>query len=128
MTYTATEIQSFTAQIDNVVFTNEEQYYAVQRILDRIENNYTPDTLIHFPDNFIKDIAQEIEQIWYKYPEVSYQDILDALVINYETGEIEEYDTELKDLVILSEYDTYWFDYINNKLQNGEYTFKLEMN
>ena len=126
MTYIATEIQGFIAQINNVRFTNEEQYDAVQKILDRIENNYTLDTLIHFPDNFIKDIASEIKEMWRKYPEVSYQDILDALRINYEDGEIDEYDTELKDLVISSEYNTYWFDYINNKLRNGEYTFTLE--
>lgn len=128
MTYIATEIQGFIAQINNVRFTNEEQYDAVQRILDRIETNYTPNILIHFSDDFIKDIASEIKEIWHKYPEVSYQDILDALRINYEIGEIDECDTELKDLVILSEYDTYWFDYINNKLRNGEYTFKLEAN
>ena len=128
MTYTATKIQSFTAQINNVRFTNEEQYYAVQRILDRIETNYTPNTLIHFSDDFIKDIASEIKEIWRKYPEVSYQDILDALRINYEDGEITEYDINLNDLVISSEYNTYWFDYINNKLRNGKYTFKLEVN
>lgn len=127
MTYTARNIQGFMAQINNVVFTNEEQYYAVQNILDRIEMNYTPNILIHFSDDFIKEIAFEIKEMWIEYPEVSYQDILDALRINYEDGEIDECDTELKDLLILSEYNTYWFDHINNKLRNGEYTFTLEV-
>ena len=122
--YYAKEITKFQGKLNNVELNDEYQYEAVQKILDEIEDIYRNrndfESELYFPDNFISDVASELEKMYSEYEnETSYPEIA------YEVSNDLWFEKEdLSDLTISYMRMKQWFTQINNHLVNQRYDFK----
>lgn len=124
MVYYARDLTKFQGKLNNIELNDEYQFEAVQKILDEIEDIYHNrndfESQIYFPDDFISDLASELEKLYSKYSrETSYPEIA------YEVSNDLWFEKEdLSDLSISYMRMKQWFTQINNHLVNQKYDFK----
>lgn len=122
MTFTCSQEQTFKGKINNVEITDQNQYWAVIMILQQIETIYKTENQfeseIHFPDDFIEDLADGLEQCHLKWSEDTYDKIADHITSNiwFENNNLVDLKFEY--------YDDLRFDTVNYNLENEFYDFK----
>lgn len=125
MAFTYSQEQTFKGKINNVEINDQNQYWAVIKILQHIEqiyeidNNFQGD--IYLPDIFIEELADDLEQCQLKYTEDSYDQIADHI-----TSNIWFEDDTLVDLEFSYYDDKRFFETINDSLANKTYDFKTK--
>lgn len=123
MTFICHQEQTFKGKINNVEITDQKQYWAVITVLQQIEIIYETENHfkdeIHFPDDFIEELADSLEQCQLKYTEDSYSQIADHITYNIWF----EKDT-LVDLEFSYYDDKRFFETVNDGLKNETYDFK----
>ena len=122
MVYYANPLTKFQGKLNNIELNDEYQYEAVQEILEKIEDVYHNqndfESDIYFPDNFISNIASELEKMYSKYSnETSYSDIAYEVSLWFEKE-------DLSDLSISYMHMKQWFTQINDNIANKKYDFK----
>ena len=122
MVYYANPLTKFQGKLNNIELNDEYQYEAVQEILEKIEDVYHNqndfESDIYFPDNFISNIASELEKMYSKYSnETSYSDIAYEVSLWFEKE-------DLSDLSLSYMHMKQWFTQINDNIANKKYDFK----
>ena len=122
MVYYANPLTKFQGKLNNIELNDEYQYEAVQEILEKIEDVYHNqndfESDIYFPDNFISNIASELEKMYSKYSnETSYSDIAYEVSLWFEKE-------DLSDLNLSYMHMKQWFTQINDNIANKKYDFK----
>lgn len=128
MAFTHSQEQTFKGKVNNVEIDDQNQYCAVIRVLRKIERIYAyaahDDEFqgdIYFPDAFIEELADSLEQCKLKHAEVSYDQI--AIYIVFDIWF--EYDT-LVDLEFDYYHDKRFFETLNDGLKKEIYDFKTK--
>ena len=126
MTFICHQEQPFKGKINNVEINDQNQYCATIRVLRKIERIYAAhdDEFqgdIYFPDAFIEELANSLEQCKLKHAEASYDQI--AIYIVFDIWF--EYDT-LVDLEFDYYDDKRFFETLNDGLKNKIYDFKTK--
>lgn len=125
MTFTHSQEQTFKGKINNVEINDQNQYWAIIKILQQIEQIYTVDNNfqsdIYFSDVFIEELTDGLEQCKLKYTEDSYDEIADHI-----TSNIWFEDDTLADLEFSYYSDDRFFETVNSGLKDKTYDFKTK--
>ena len=126
MTFICHQEQTFKGKINNVEVTDQNQYWTTIKVLRKIERIYAAhddefQSDIYFPDAFIEELTDSLEQCKLKYAEPSYDQIASYIVFDIWL----EYDT-LVDLEFNYYDDKRFFETLNDGLKNKIYDFKIQ--
>ena len=122
MVFHTRELTQFKGTINTTEFLNEEHFWAIRIILRQIEDIFTDNSFsseIYFPEDFLDDLASEVENIYLKYGDETYADIADTL-----RESIWFENEDLSDLQFNYMNIPRWFEFINKNLANLKYDFK----
>lgn len=105
--------QEFIGTINDVVFDDRYIYYATGFILDLIETRFGE----VYNDKFIKDLKETIRKISDSTDSFSFADLENDFYYAITNKDIKRFEDIQFD-------DYYYAEYLNEKLENGEYTFR----